>query len=175
MSVKTKVQRASSVVSAVIAPRPEAANDTDVLDTLKADHREVAGLLAELEEEDGAAQRRRLVQQIKAALVPHTKAEEQVVYEALLSRREKETQQHGLEATLEHEWASKTLQRLDGVENAASAEHKATAKVLKDRVEHHVEEEESTIWSDLKKILSREERMAMNAEFVAAKAKVRVS
>ena len=43
----------------------------------------------------------------------------------------------GHEGYLEHEWAAKTLQRLEAIPNAASPEHKAAGKVLKELAEHH--------------------------------------
>jgi hypothetical protein len=36
----------------------------------------------------------------------------------------------GHEGYLEHEWAAKTLQRLESIANPASPEHKAAGKVL---------------------------------------------
>jgi hypothetical protein len=41
-------------------------------------------------------------------------------------------------------------------------------------VEHHIEGEESAVWSDVKENFSDEERRQMNRTFGAAKAKVRV-
>jgi hemerythrin superfamily protein len=114
------------------------------------------------------------VQQIKAALVPHTKAEERVVYDAVLALRDKEARIDGHEGYLEHEWASKTLVRLESIENATSPEHHATGKVLKDLVEHHIEEEESAVWRDVKENFSPDQRQQMNRAFEAAKAKVRI-
>ena len=57
---------------------------------------------------------------------------------------------------------------------ATSPEHHATGKVLKDLVEHHIKEEESVVWSDVKENFSDEERRQMNSAFEAAKAKVRI-
>jgi iron-sulfur cluster repair protein YtfE (RIC family) len=114
------------------------------------------------------------VQQIKAALVPHTVAEEKVVYDAVLALRDKEAQIDGHEGHLEHEWASKTLERLESITNTTSPEHKATAKVLKELVEHHISEEERNIWSDVKKHFSAEDRTHMNIAFAAAKKRVKV-
>ncbi|MEI9931500.1 MAG: hypothetical protein WDM89_13415 [Rhizomicrobium sp.] len=47
--------------------------------------------------------------------------------------------------------------------------------MLKELVEHHVEEEERNIWSDVKENFSEEERYAMNVAFEAAKKKVKIS
>jgi hemerythrin superfamily protein len=151
------------------------AENTDVLDTLKQEHDEVKQLLSQLQDAETSSQRRSLVKQIKAALLPHTKAEEKVVYDAVIAIKDKEAQQDGYEGYLEHEWANKTLQRLENMESANSPEHKATAKVLKELVEHHIKEEESAVWKDVREHFDDEERARMNTAFLAAKTKVRVT
>jgi hypothetical protein len=115
-----------------------------------------------------------VVQKIKAALVPHTKAEEKVVYDAVIALRDKDAQMDGHEGYLEHEWASKTLQRLEGIANAASPEHKAAGKVLRELVEHHIEEEERSVWKDVKKHFLEDDRRKMNVAFFAAKRRVKM-
>jgi iron-sulfur cluster repair protein YtfE (RIC family) len=151
-----------------------AAASTDILDTLKKEHEEVKDLLENLSDTDTPAQRRKLVQRIKAALVPHTKAEEKIVYDAVIALRDKDAQMDGHEGYLEHEWAAKTLQRLEAITNAASPEHKAAGKVLKELVEHHIEEEERSVWKDVQKHFSDEDRQQMNVTFLAAKRRVKV-
>ena len=48
------------------------------------------------------------------------------------------------------------------------------AKVLKELVAHHVEEEERNIWAQVRKNFSDEQRARMNRDFLAAKKAVRV-
>jgi hypothetical protein len=43
------------------------------------------------------------------------------------------------------------------------------AKVLKDLVEHHIEEDEANVWRDVRENFDEEDRVRMNAEFEAAK------
>ena len=174
MDMKSEVRNATSAVKKALSPEPSQAEDTDILDTLKKEHDEVKALLADLQKADNGSQRSRLVQQIKMALVPHTKAEEKVVYDRVIKLRDKDAQTDGHEGYLEHELASKTLQRLDSMGASTSAEHQAVAKVLKELVEHHIQEEESNVWSDVKKNFSEEDRFEMNVQFEAAKARVKV-
>lgn len=173
MKVKSKLKSTARKVVNAIAPNGNG-NERDILDTLKQEHDEVKGLLADLEQAQGSAQRRSLVEKIKLALVPHTKAEQKVLYDAVIKLRDKDAQQDGYEGYLEHEWASKTLQRLGSMPDATSPEHKATAKVLKELVEHHIEEEESNVWGDAEKNFSSEQRVRMNAAYESAKSRVRV-
>jgi hemerythrin superfamily protein len=176
MRVKTVVKQAAHALSNTFASGDADADaeSTDILDTLKKEHDEVKVLLDNLSDAKSAAQRRTLVQKIKAALVPHTKAEEKVVYDAVIALRDKESQMDGHEGYLEHEWAAKTLQRLAGIRNAASPEHKAAGKVLKELVEHHIDEEERNVWEDVKEHFSEDDRKKMNVTFLAAKRRVKV-
>lgn len=174
MSVKSKVRNATRALVRAVTPEPDNATEVDILDTLKKEHDEVKALLSDLQEASTAAQRRRLVQKIKVALIPHTKAEEKVVYDAVIALRDKDAQVDGHEGYLEHEWAAKTLQRLEAIENASSPEHKAAAKVLKELVEHHIREEENNVWDDVAEHFSDDDRRAMNVAFVRARSRVRV-
>jgi hemerythrin-like domain-containing protein len=158
-------------VSKALAAKGASSEHTDILDTLKREHEEVKSLLADLQDAESVTERAELVRKIKAALVPHTKAEEKVVYDAIIATSEDEAQTDGLEGYLEHEWASKTLERLEAAD-PSSAEHKAAAKVLQDLVEHHIEEEEANVWRDVRENFDEEDRVRMNAEFEAAKQQV---
>jgi hemerythrin superfamily protein len=176
MNVKSSVRRAARAVSDTLAASwsdLRADSATDILDTLKKEHTEVKKLLVQLSEAETSAQRRALVVKIKAALVPHTTAEEKVVYDSVIALRDKEAQMDGHEGYLEHEWAAKTLQRLESMANAASPEHKAAGKVLRELVEHHIREEESNVWRDVKNNFSDDERKQMNVRFAVAKRRVK--
>jgi iron-sulfur cluster repair protein YtfE (RIC family) len=174
MRVKTVVKRATRAISHTFSASDGDLQSADILDTLKKEHDEVKDLLENLHDAETPAQRRNLVQKIKTALVPHTKAEEKVVYDAVIALRDKHAQMDGHEGYLEHEWAAKTLQRLESISNAASPEHKAAGKVLKELVEHHIEEEERNIWADVKEHFSDDDRKKMNVAFVAAKRRVKI-
>jgi hemerythrin superfamily protein len=174
MSLKSKVKQAARAISNPFSSENPGVEAIDILDTLKMEHDEVKELLKSLSEAETAAQRRNLVLKIKTALVPHTKAEEKVVYDAVIALRDKDAQMDGHEGYLEHQWAAKTLQRLESITNAASPEHKAAGKVLKELVEHHIKEEESSVWSDVKENFSEDDRKQMNVAFEAAKRRVKI-
>ena len=71
MSVGTSMKKAArKVEKAVTGTEPEA----DLLDTLKEEHEEVSKLLKKLVDSSNGTERRSLVNQIRAALVPHVKA-----------------------------------------------------------------------------------------------------
>jgi hemerythrin superfamily protein len=148
--------------------------DADILDTLKQEHRDVAEMLEKLVESNSAAERKNLLASIKAALVPHLRAEEKVLYDAVLALRGKEQKIHGEEGYIEHALGDKTLLQLGKMKDAMSPEFSAAAKVLKELVEHHVDEEEKNIWADVEGNFTDEDRIAMNRKFLAAKKRVRV-
>jgi len=148
--------------------------NADILDTLKQDHDDVAEMLEKLVESKSAAERKSLLTSIKMALVPHLRAEEKVVYDAVLALRGKEQKEHAEEGYIEHGLGDKMLASLGKMKDAMSPEFSAGAKVLKELVEHHVEEEENNIWSNVKDNFSGEDRIAMNRKFLAAKTRVRI-
>jgi len=172
MSLTTNVKQAArKIEKAVTGTEPEA----DLLDTLKEEHEAVSELLKKLVNSDKAAERRNLVAQIKTNLIPHVKAEQKVLYDAIMALKDKDAKQDGEEGYIEHALAGKTLADLEKISDATSPQHRATAKVLRELVEHHVKEEESNVWSKAKKNFSAEQRQAMNRRYLAEKRKVRLN
>jgi hypothetical protein len=159
-----------SIQQAVTGEQPQ----IDVLETLKEEHEEVAGLLKKMVDSESSAERKALLKKIKMALVPHVRAEEKVVYDAIISLRDKDAKIDGEEGYLEHGLADKMLATLGKISNAMSPEFSAAAKVLKELIEHHVKEEENNVWSDVKKHFSMEQRYAMNVKFEMAKKGVKI-
>ena len=171
MTVRTTIEQAAKSVMGALTPGE---SQPDILDTLQAEHDEVQDLLKKLVDSDAAREQKALVTKIKNALVPHTKAEEKVVYDAVLALRGKDAKIDGNEGYIEHGLADVTLKKLDKL-TANTPEFKAAAKVLKELIDHHVEEEERNIWAQVKENFSDEQREQMNRDFLAAKKKVKVA
>lgn len=146
----------------------------DILDTLKKEHEEVAAMLEELVTSDSGPARKKLVKEIKAALVPHLRAEEKVLYKSVIGLRDKQAKQNGEEGIIEHRLADKMLAGLVKAQSATTPQFSAAAKVLKELVQHHVEEEERDIWKNVKDNFSTEDRIVMNQKFEVEKQRVRV-
>ncbi|MFL5238626.1 MAG: hemerythrin domain-containing protein [Rhizomicrobium sp.] len=170
-TIRTTTRKAKNVMT----PATYAQGDMDILTKLKKEHREVQLLLDQLVDSERAAERKSLLRQIKLALVPHSRAEEKVVYDALRALKDKDAQQDGEEGYLEHGLADRMLATLGKIGNAGSVEFAAAAKVLRELLNHHIREEESSIWSDVKDNFSDEERELMNRDFEMAKKKVKIS
>jgi len=172
MSVSTSVKKAArKIEQALTGEEPQA----DLLDTLKEEHELVQDMLKRLVDSEKAADRKSLLKQIKANLVPHVRAEEKVLYDAVLALKDKAAKQDGEEGYIEHSLADKTLAKLEKIGNALSPEFGAAAKVLKELVEHHIREEESSVWSDARENFSADQRKLMNQRYLAEKKKVRVN
>jgi hemerythrin superfamily protein len=146
--------------------------DADILDTLKKEHDEVAELLKQLVASDRAGERKAILQQIRQALVPHMRAEEKVVYNGLYAVKDHDAKRDSTEGYMEHQLAEKMLATLEQIHNAMSPEFDAGAKVLKEMITHHVEEEESNVWKDVKQHFSSEDRVGLNRNFLAMKKQV---
>ena len=171
MTVRTSIEKATKSVLGAIALPGE--GESDILDTLQAEHDEVQELLEKLGKSENARDQKALVAKIKAALVPHTKAEEKVVYDAVLALKGADAKIDGNEGYIEHGLAGETLKKLDKL-TANTPEFKAAAKVLKELIDHHIKEEESNIWARVKENFSGEQRDRMNRDFLAAKKKVKI-
>jgi hemerythrin superfamily protein len=172
MAVRTSLENAAkSVMGALSLPID---SQPDILSTLETEHDEVQELLGKLVDSETTREQKALVAKIKAALVPHTKAEEKTVYDAVLGLKGAPAKVDGNEGYIEHGLASETLKKLDKL-TANTPAFKATAKVLKELVDHHIQEEERNIWARVRENFSDEQRQRMNRDFLAAKKKVKLT
>ena len=173
MSLTGTIRTTSRKMGNALTPASYAEGDMDILTKLKKEHREVQLLLDQLVDSESAAERKSLLKQIKAALVPHSRAEEKVVYDSVRALKDRDARQDGEEGYLEHSLADRILATL-GKSSGGSVEFAAAAKVLRELINHHIREEESNIWSNVKDNFSDEEREQMNRDFEAAKKKVKI-
>ncbi|HEY4276017.1 MAG TPA: hemerythrin domain-containing protein [Rhizomicrobium sp.] len=171
MGIATSISKAKRTIQKAVTGEEPA---VDILETLKEEHEEVADLLNRLVDGKSSAERRSLFKQVKAALVPHARAEEKVLYNAIINLRKKGVQKDGEEGYLEHGLADKMIATLGKISKPMSPEFSAAAKVLKELIEHHVAEEESAVWSDAKRNFTVEQRRAMNVTYLKAKKAVRI-
>ena len=174
MSLTATLKKTRNKIEKALTGEVSDGDERDILDKLKEEHDEVGELLEQLVKSERAGERKSLLGKIKAALVPHLRAEEKVVYDAVIALRDKQPKQDGEEGYLEHGLADRVLATLSKIENAMSPEFSAASKVLKELIAHHVEEEERNVWSDVKKNFTKDDRISMYHRFQAAKTKVRI-
>jgi hemerythrin superfamily protein len=170
MTLKSTIEKAGKKIQAAVTPAPSG----DILATLAREHDQVQALLKQLVASDSAGERHDLLAQIKAALVPHTRAEEKAVYDRVLKLKGHKAKIDGHEGYFEHEAADRMLANLGRIERVTSDEFTAAAKVLKELIDHHIEEEERNIWADVKESFSDRQRVEMNEEFEAVKKRVKI-
>ena len=135
---------------------------------LKQDHQTVAGLLEKIDQttERGVKTREDLFAKLKNELDVHTKIEETIFYPAL--ENEEDTRDITLEAFEEHRLVKQLLGEL---ESMSKDDEEWTAKftVLKENIEHHVEEEEGEMFEKARKVLSKEDQETLGARLEQAK------
>jgi iron-sulfur cluster repair protein YtfE (RIC family) len=141
---------------------------------LKADHEKVAKLLEKIDEttERAVKGRDELFTRLKEELDLHAMIEEQVFYPAL--EELKETRDITLEAYEEHALVKQLLSELE-VEPKDTEEWTAKFSVLKENVEHHVEEEEGELFEKARKALSKDEIQSLGDQLQEAKREQGVS
>ena len=139
----------------------------DAFELLKADHQKVNELFDQLEAATGKA-KLNVFNQIKTELELHTHIEETIFYPAL--EKPEETHDLTLEAYEEHKMVKTLLAKLSRA-RTADDEWQAQAKVLRENVEHHVDEEENELFDKADEALSDEEIEALGQRMEAEKAR----
>jgi iron-sulfur cluster repair protein YtfE (RIC family) len=136
---------------------------------LKADHDKVAKLLEQIDQttERGVKTREELFAKVKTELDLHAQIEETIFYPAL--EQAEETRDITLEAFEEHRLVKQLLKELESL-SKDTEEWTAKFTVLKENVEHHVEEEEGEMFPKAKKVLSKEDQETLGARLEEAKA-----
>ena len=136
-------------------------NSKDAIEMLKEQHREVEGLFSTYEELGEKAEKRKQAtfEKIADALAMHATIEEKHFYPAVKAKR---TEDILLEALEEHLGIKRVIADLLKIDSSDQT-FDAKVKVLKEQVEHHVEEEESDLFPKAKKVLDKAELTAIGA------------
>jgi hemerythrin-like domain-containing protein len=131
----------------------------DAITLLKADHKKVRGLLAALEKttERSADRRTKLLQQIEDEISVHSTIEEEIFYpayrEAVTKKDDRVLYQEALE---EHHVVDLVLPEVKACDPRSEV-FAAKAKVLKELIEHHADEEEKEMFKTAHKVLDNAE------------------
>lgn len=140
----------------------------DAFELLKTDHKKVSGIFEKLEPttERAIKTREELFTQLKQELDVHAEIEETIFYPAI--KDADETHEITLEAYEEHAVIKRLLKEL-AAEPKDTEEWAAKLTVLKENVEHHVEEEEDEMFPKAKKVLGDERSEQLGTEMQQAK------
>ena len=128
----------------------------DAFALLKADHEKVAGMLETIENttERALKGREEVFAQLKEELDLHARIEEEIFYPAL--EEMEETREIAVEAYEEHRLVKQLLGELQA-EPKDTEEWTAKFTVLKESIEHHVEEEEGEMFKKARQAFTEEE------------------
>jgi hypothetical protein len=144
--------------------------DSDVRALLEKDHDEARELAQQMCEANGQ-RRRALLGRLKPILTAHSRAEERAVYGALLQVRKQEPDTLAQEGFVEHGLVDELLAKLAALEPANDV-WLAHAKVLRELLEHHIDEEQTDTFAELGNHFTREELVAMGERFTREKAAI---
>ncbi|WP_374468842.1 hemerythrin domain-containing protein [Phenylobacterium sp.] len=136
-SAKSSASKSKSTAKKSTTP---VARGNDAVAVLKRDHREVERLFKQYEQaKEDDARKQEIFQQIALELKVHTQVEEEIFYPE--SREYVKDQDTVNEAEVEHASAKDLIAQLEQME-PSDEYYDAKVTVLKEMVEHHVEEEE---------------------------------
>ena len=125
----------------------------NAIDLLEKQHREVEQLFKKFEKAEGEEEKQSLFEEIGDKLAVHAGIEEKHFYPATRTAR---TEDELREAVEEHLSVKRIIADLLEME-PSNPQFEPKVLVLKEQVEHHVEEEEEELFPKVKKMLSRDE------------------
>jgi phenylpyruvate tautomerase PptA (4-oxalocrotonate tautomerase family) len=134
----------------------------NILDVLHEEHEQVDGLFQAIKSAQSDEDKNALVAELVDALSKHTRAEEQVVYVTL---NDPDLIGH---ATEEHREADAMLRKLGGTA-PGRPNFDSYLAALEESVKHHVHEEETLIFDELREIHDDARLAELAEEFEAAK------
>ncbi|WP_422084228.1 hemerythrin domain-containing protein [Ulvibacterium sp.] len=135
----------------------------DIFKTLRKDHDKQRDLLDKLVNTSGDTKRRKeTFESLKRELEVHADAEERYFYKPLIdSDKTQDKARHGI---AEHHEIDELLEELEQTEFSSPAWLKI-AKDLKERVEHHLDEEEHQVFQMAGKVLSASQKESLSKKY----------
>ena len=141
----------------------------DAIALLKADHDKVKGLLTELETttERGVKTRTELFATIKGELTVHEIIEEEIFYPEL--KAHPKARDIVLEGYQEHHVVDLLMSELESLD-VSDETWGPKALVMKENIEHHIEEEEGEMFIKARQVFDRAELVDLGARMAERKA-----
>jgi hemerythrin-like domain-containing protein len=142
-------------------PRKE--TGMDAISLLEEDHRKMKKLLSELESttERGVKTREDLFATVKDELTVHETIEEEIFYPAL--KEHPKTKEIALEAYEEHHVVDMVMAEIEDVPYDDET-WGAKFKVMKENIEHHIEEEENEMFKQARQVFEEDELEALGEQ-----------
>lgn len=129
----------------------------NAIDLLKADHQHVKAILTQLSEstERGIKKRTELLSKLEMEIAIHTRLEEEILYPAYKKAGGKEQDVMYYEAKEEHRTVESLVLPDLKKTDPGTPEFSGRVKVLKELLEHHIEEEETEMFPQANKLLGK--------------------
>jgi hemerythrin-like domain-containing protein len=140
----------------------ETGTGQDAIRLLTTDHRTVDRLLTQARTDASA------VEQIRVELEAHSTVEEEIFYPAVRKALKDKGREMVDEAVEEHNEVREVLDQMEGMD-AEDDDYAAKLEDLKQKIQHHVKEEEGEMFPQARQALSREELMELGSEMDARK------
>jgi len=144
----------------------------NAIDLLKADHERVKAILNQLSEstERGVKKRTELLAKLEMEISLHTRLEEEILYPAFRKAGGKDQEIMYHEAKEEHRTVDSLVLPDLKQTPPSTTEFSGRVKVVKELLEHHIEEEESEMFPQARKLLGKALLEELGAEMEAMKA-----
>ena len=144
----------------------------NAIDLLKADHEKVKAILSQLNESTDRALKKRgeLLGKLEMEITIHTRLEEEILYPAFKEAGSKEEDIMYYEAKEEHRTVDSLVLPDLKVTDPSTPEFAGRVKVVKELLEHHIEEEETEMFPQAKKLLGKATLEELGAQMEMLKA-----
>jgi len=142
--------------------------EMNALKLLESDHEKVKKILSDLDSttERGVKTREELFTKVRQELVVHEAIEEEIFYPAL--KEHPKAKEIVLEAYEEHHVVDQVMAEIDGLPFDDET-WGAKLSVMKENVEHHIEEEEDQMWKQARQVFDDSELEELGARMEARK------
>ena len=146
-----------------------------ILQDLYDDHEEVASLLEAIADSEDGWERNSLFQQMRAKLLAHSHAEDEVLYRRLKASQHVTSRKFAEEGEREHQLVEQQLQKMLAADDKLSDAWMAQLSELQKLIDHYVEEEESAGFSCARDEFDKEELETMGTEYQRRKDELMVN
>ena len=141
----------------------------DAIALLKDDHAKVRKLLAQLESARGGTRRKALLEKVAKEVTVHAAIEEEIFYPAFRDAASRKSDAESyFEALAEHNVVRIVIPDLR-ITDADSDAFAGKAKVLRELIEHHAEEEEKEMFPRARTLLGAEHLQRLGTQLRARK------
>lgn len=134
----------------------------NIYEILEQDHQTVLGLLDSLVATDDLKESEKLINKIASELIPHSRAEEAVLYNSI---RDISTASEVVAHSYGEHMKAEALLRSLQVTGAIKVNWTEGGKKLKEALSHHIQEEQTKVFSAAKKLFTEEEAVSMGEVF----------